>query len=64
MQKNSSWSGKLEKCIDNQTCFSTDLTPRRTTDLKVNKVGLRIMVYIKPWDSTVFENFFKFLKTI
>jgi len=22
------------------------------------------MVYIKPWDSTVFENFFVFLKTI
>ena len=42
--------------IKKPSCSSLSLSTQLTTP--------KIMIYIKPWDSTVFENFFVFLKTV
>jgi len=54
---------------ENNDCFSSgaDIEMKKNTTSSLSSSHLknpRIMIYIKPWDSTVFENFFVFLKTI
>jgi len=41
-----------------------DLKKNTTSSLSTHLKNPRIMIYIKPWDQTVFENFFVFLRTV
>jgi hypothetical protein len=63
-----------ERSATNKTCGSSECFSAAVEGINLNRLGTsslspivpspRIMIYLKPWDRVVFENFFVFLKTV